>query len=426
MKKALLFLLILPFFVSGCKMDNTPEPDPETHTFIMYVVGHDEKISYNLKRNIDDVCASVNKTFPEGSKIFVYYHGYDERIGTPECALYEVIPPAESGVASNLHMHEEYDFERVSTSATMIKSIIDKVKGLAKTDTYGMAFLGHSTGWFPAEVLPEGQRSPEGVPVMKHDFSRNGDVMTRAFGPTPRVGVWGNVSDIVSGVSGANLEYLMFDMCFMSSAEVLYDLRSSAKYILGTPAEIFVSGFPYRRVILPLFSKKTNYSFAERLSDISQEIVEYYQTGGTLHENKDTWAASITVVETAKIDAMAQSVKDILAAKDKTFDETKVNDISYIQYLELIPDHAFFDLKDYLGKICSDQVLLSKFETALAEMIVKEDHTSYTYSGYGETGKVQLNRFCGISTYIPRDKYPVTKAAYNNTAWAKFVLPAAQ
>ncbi len=426
MKKALLLLLTLPFLLSGCKKDNTPDPDPETHTLIMYMIGTNEKISYNLKGNISDVCASVNKTFPEGSKIFIYYHGYDERLGTPECALYEVVPPTESGVASTLRMHEEYDFERASTSGAVIKSLIDKVKGLSKTDTYGMAFLGHSTGWFPAEFsLNEPQRSQGGAPVMKHDFSRPEESMTRAFGPTPR-DAWGNVSDIVAGVSGANLEYLMFDMCFMSSAEVLYDLRGSAKYILGTPAEILINGFPYRRVIVPLFSKKTDYSFAERLSDISEAIVEYYGSGGAGHEDKDYWAASITVVETAKIDAFAQSVKDIFAAKDKTFDESRVNDITYIQYLELIPDHAFFDLKDYLGKICSDQTLLSKFDTSLADMIVKEYHTPYTYSGYGETGRVQLNRFCGLSTYIPRDKYPVMKAAYNNTAWAKFVLPAAQ
>lgn len=425
MKKTLLLLLALPFFVSGCKKGPAPDPDPETHTLIMYMIGTNEKISYHLKGNVNDVCSYVNKTFPEGSKIFIYYHGYDERVGNPECALYEVIPPTESGVAPTLHVHEEYDFTRESTSGEAIKSIIDKVKGLAKTDTYGMAFLGHSTGWFPADVLPEEQRSPGADPVMRHDFSRPEDSMTRAFGPTPR-DAWGNVSDIVSGVSGANLEYLMFDMCFMSSAEVLYDLRSSAKYILATPAEILINGFPYRNVILSLFSKRTNYSFSERLSDISKAIKEYYESGGTEHEDEDYWAASVTVVETAKIDAMAQSVKEIFAAGGKTFDETKINDINYIQYLELIPDHAFFDLKDYLEKICSDQALLEKFDAALAEMIVSEHHTSYTYSGYGEKGRVQLNRFCGVSTYIPRDKYPVSKAAYNNTAWAKFVLPAAQ
>lgn len=417
---------MLPLLALGCN-DKTTPPDPETpatHTLIMYMVGSNANMSYYLKSNINDVYTSVTNTFPDWGKIFIYYHGLDDRLGIAECTLWEVLPPTENGAMPTLKVHEEYSTDRASTSAEAINAVISKVKSIAKTEVYGMSFSGHSTGWFPADISPDKQKSPGVISFAgEHDFGRNEDTMTRAFGPTIK-GEWGDFSDIVEGVKGAGLEYIMFDMCFMSSAEVLYDLRNSAKYILATPTEILITGFPYRKVIPVLFSKKTDYPIVERLTDIGEAVVDYYESGSAGYEDKNLWAASMTLVETSKIDAMAQAVKNIIGSADKTFDDTKAGDISYIQYLELIPDHAFFDLRDYMSKICSDQTLLSQLDTALDDMIIGEHwHTSSIYSGYGDTGTVPMQRVCGISSYIPRNAYPLTKEAYLNTAWAKFTRP---
>ena len=45
------------------------------------------------------------------------------------------------------------------------------------------------------------------------------------------------------------MEDIIFDACFMSSVEALYDLRSVAPYIVAAPAAVMSGGFPYSTMV---------------------------------------------------------------------------------------------------------------------------------------------------------------------------------
>ena len=93
------------------------------------------------------------------------------------------------------------------------------------------------------------------------------------------------------------------------------------------------------------------------------------------------------------------------------------------------PEHAFFDLKDYLKNITGNGAAKSayaEFETALANAIVAESHTPQIYSALGtglSGGFFPADDVCGISSYIPREWLPVTREAWYATAWARYVMP---
>lgn len=42
---------------------------------------------------------------------------------------------------------------------------------------------------------------------------------------------------------------LVFDTCFMSSIEVLYEMRNSFDYIVSSPTEVLATGFPYKKKV---------------------------------------------------------------------------------------------------------------------------------------------------------------------------------
>lgn len=81
-----------------------------------------------------------------------------------------------------------------------------------------------------------------------------------------------------------HLDFLLFDACHMQAAEVIYELRDFADYIIGSPAEIPGTGAPYDRIVPLMFEKdvraaclsmaETYYSHYEHLDGCVISAVE--------------------------------------------------------------------------------------------------------------------------------------------------------
>lgn len=147
-------------------------------------------------------------------------------------------------------------------------------------------------------------------------------------------------------------------------------------------------GIPYHKVLPLLFSR--DYPIDRRLASAASAIVEYYR-------GESYPSAAFTVVATAGLQGVADAVKRIFAAG---VEEPDFGEIQYLEVLE--PEHAFFDLKDYLKNITGNGAAKSayaEFETALANAIVAESHTSQIYSalGTGLSGGFSLRTMCAVS-----------------------------
>jgi hypothetical protein len=96
-----------------------------------------------------------------------------------------------------------------------------------------------------------------------------GAEVTRAFGES---NVQVNPAELAEGIAKSNvkLDYILFDACFMSNIEAIYDLRNAANYIIASPCEIMGRGFPYHRTLPYLFANKgaqSDISILELVSD---------------------------------------------------------------------------------------------------------------------------------------------------------------
>lgn len=389
---------------TGCERgtDRPPVPSEDSHTFIMYAVANNNLRGF-LNGNVNMAMQAVINGIPENTRILVYW---DDSSTTN---LSEIVRNSD-GTATKIVL-KEYG-EQTSTAPAVMRQVLNDVQTFAPAEVYGISLLGHGTGWFPSE-LNNLQQPASGEPCLEHDLRRPEDALTRAYGADGAALM--SPDELVSGLAPIYFDYIVFDLCFMSSIELLYDLRYNADYILASPVEVMGDGIPYHLMLPRLFDR--NYTIPQRLANATNAIVDYYNV-------QSYPSAAFTVVETDKLQKVADAVKAVFAT------ETSEPDFGEIQYLELLsPEHAFFDLRSYIRNIATDgsmetQAALAELEAALADVTIAERHTPRIYSALGFGGGFfEASDMCGISSYIPREWLPVTMAAYYETEWARYTRP---
>lgn len=387
------------------------EPAEGSHTFIMYAVA-DNNLWRFLRGNINMAMTAVAEGLPGNSRVVVYYDGLTDYNGNRKTLLTEIVKEGSTAVERVLKTYGEQN----SVDPAVMNSVLEDIAYFAPAEVYGISFLGHGTGWFPPELNNLKQPMSGDPAVPEHDLRRRENSLTRAYGPDGTV--YMSSEDLVSGLAAIDFDYIIFDVCFMSSVELLYDLRNSASYIMASPAEVMGNGIPYHKLLPVLFNRA--YRIDQRLSSAVDAVTNHYLTV------ESTKSAAFTVVATAALPTLAESVRNIFASAPRN------PRLEEIQSLELLsPNHAFFDLKDYMKNITSDagteaNLAYAEFEKALSEAVLAERHTPEIYSALGtgfSGGFFNAGKVCGLSSYIPRDYLPVTQAAYYETEWGKYIRP---
>ena len=150
-----------------------------------------------------------------------------------------------------------------------ITEVISYMAEQAPARRYGLILGGHGLGWVP-----------DGTSVNAIRFSAFQDFwspMPNAL-PTRWMGDSGKRAEIPQlaaafGNTGLHFDYLLFDACFMSSIEALYDLRGCADRIIASPCEVMAAGFNYTDILPHLLADAgTSYD----LPGVCSEYHDYY------------------------------------------------------------------------------------------------------------------------------------------------------
>lgn len=94
-------------------------------------------------------------------------------------------------------------------------------------------------------------------------------------------------------------EFILFDACLMGNIEVLYQLRNKADYIIASPTEILVAGFPYTQTIPLLLQKEINFD------NVTTEYVNYYEN----QNSSRLRSASLSVIQTKYLKSLVDFIK---------------------------------------------------------------------------------------------------------------------
>jgi hypothetical protein len=414
--------LVGALLLSGCSWEVLPPPVPvpADKVFIMYD---------NI--NADDSRPFTGNVDAAGRAVALGALDSDERVVVFERmqsgnVIYELVKDSSDKSGFNKVTLKKYipgEF-----SALSVEEAIASVVGYIRTVIYpeatrwGLAFGSHGRGWVPASSTVAMARRGGVSGDVTHPFAALWaeweSPMTRYLsGYGERIDV-ADFVDALDGDPGSEIgswrwDFVLLDDCFMASVEALYEMRTLADYVIASPTEIMMAGFPYDRVVESVFSDWSEEGF----KDVGYGFVDYYRESGGTHP-----CATVAVVKMSQIEALTATI----AAMGLTFNELTSDEVGEIQYYEGItkPAHVFYDLDDYLRRITRiDPAMYEAFTSQLALTVVYSDHTEQFFSGfpYRVGTRVPVDRFSGLNVFVPWSGTTPLFDDYRQTQWCRTV-----
>lgn len=282
--------------------------------------------------------------------------------------------------------------------------VMEKVMRYAYTkypsvnDDYGLVLWGHGSGWLiENEVETKSFSRAYGVDTGNYIRSTNAKWINM---PT--------LNDVLSRMP--HLKFIFADCCNFMCLETLYELRHTADYIIGSPAEIPAEGARYDLLVPTLFESTTYY----------HAIIEsYYQaTNGNL---------PLTAVKTSEMENVAQATKAVFQSMSQRHsgfpDMTGMIHYNYLGKNEESfhkPYNIFYDAGNFILSYATPSEY-QQWKQALDKAII-EKHIAKSWATVKDWEKfytdfeVTEEKFHGVSMYVPQnpnDKFGEKNAQFN-------------
>ena len=280
----------------------------------------------------------------------------------------------------------------------------------APAKRYGVVFAGHGQAWIPRETL----KGSGGISAYGASFNEwtpaPGAEVTRAYGES---NVQCDIAELATAIeiSGVELDYILFDACFMSNIETIYDLRNSANYIIASPCEIMGRGFPYERTLPYLF---VDNGMSSDYDGAAESYYKYYRDEYT----SSSRCGSVALINCNEVEELAHATKNVLESMTTGF-----YDRNELQTYEGQNPHQFFDFGEWVNKVTTDDEALEAFNTQLAKTVEAKYSLESFYSAYGKYGTypINLDIYSGITTSAPTEANVYSYMCQTN--WYQYVWP---
>ena len=258
---------------------------------------------------------------------------------------------------------KRYDYPRLM-DAQWITRVINDVRSISNTPKYAMLVGCHGNGWLPP-------------------MDNVARAKTRWFGG-PGYAI--SIADFAQGIqqAGIKLEYLVFDDCYLSCAEVAYDLRNATNTLIASTSEVMAAGMPYAKVFQYLAAPQPNFG------QLVNDYIAYYQSTATPY-------ATIGVINTQYIQPMVQLMRQVNATCTwNTINNYQLQDLDGSYFSPTV----YFDFGSYARALFgSNLALYSQYQALMAQLVPYKGNTTYIYNASGT--KTLVNEFSGITISDP-------------------------
>ena len=253
-------------------------------------------------------------------------------------------------------------------------------------DDYGLVLWGHGGGWLLQDsIAVKDMTRGYGVDVGNYVHSSNGK--------------WINIPTMNNVLSRMpHLKFIFADCCNFMCLESLYELRHTADYIIGSPAEIPANGAAYETMVPALFDRET----------YSHSIMECYHeaTEGNL---------PLSVVRMSEMERLAQATKEVMQCVDKREskgfpDMTGIIHYNYLGENDSVfhqPYNIFYDAGNFILNYATPSEY-QQWKQALDAAVVEKCmayswHTDKNWSRFYTDFTMTPEKYHGVSIFVPQD-----------------------
>ena len=383
-------------FIVGCQEDvPAPYPVPKNlpnKTIFVYMPwsaarnNETGSLYNNFLQNIKDIEAAIESEKGLGrNKLMVFI-----ATSANNAVLIEVKYAANGRCQRDTLQHFDSHNMPAYTTANGLASLLSKVKVEAPAKQYALIVGCHGTGW----LFSEGKSRAR----------------TRYFGGSDHY-FQTNIPTLAAAIEQAKMpmQFVMFDDCYMSNIEVAYEMRHATNYLIGCCSEIMAYGMPYKNIWKHLTQPKPNY----------KEVVNEFHN---FYSNYKWPYGNIGVTDCSKVEEVAARMKTINAA---TANNAKLIDWEDIQRLDGYTKTIFFDMGDYVNKLCNTpetQSMAREMQTALAQLVPYKSTTKYIYTALEQlnTQTIFVNAYSGITISDPtQSDFENALTTKRETGWWK-------
>ena len=392
--KRFCILLMAVFCVAAC---GWCDPDGEDRQVLLIYFAGNNNLSSDGEADLSDIKQSWLPSVRDKDKaVMVFYHFAD---GVPTLSRFYKNSSGETVE----EIVKTYPTSTNSANVSTLETALADAANAWPSERRSLILWSHGSGFLPEgyyakpqERMAPGDRKME-VIVDPYAGMVKADDGSKSFAEDN-----GSEMELVAlsrALSTHRYEFILFDACLMANVEVAYELRNCCDYILFSPTEILADGFPYEKMVEPIFSYKAK----DALINIATAYMDHYRALSGAY-----CSATITLVETAGLDALAAACKPVFQNHQ---DRILTIDRSGVQPYFRYNKHWFYDLDDFVQQVSSDSEY-TQFTKALSGAVIFKDTTE-------EFLGIEMKHVSGLSIYIPRAEYTVLNSYYKTLAWNK-------
>lgn len=378
----------------------------EKHMVLLYVAATEQSVSNYVDGNIADLISGYVPTkSSKTEELLIFLQKRDATSPTTrgEAILYRYYSNKSGEILREVITNYGNEFNACDPAS--FERVLDAAETECKPTSRTLIFSSHGTGWMPRGYFDG-----------KGDFTRAGsrqyavasDEEPEQISKLPaRVESIGydsytkaelDIRDFAAITGKYHWNAILLDCCYMGAVEVAYQLRSSCDWILASPTEILISGFPYS-CILEKVLKEPN---AAGYQYICQKYYEMYQGQSGQYQS-----GTIALVKCSEMDALAEVFSDIVEASRQQMDAVARMQVQHY-FLKSSKDY-FFDLTHWIEQFATEEQLAA-FRAQMDRAVPYKASTA-------EFIGLKITHFSGLSCYIPNPNYPNLNAYYKQLAW---------
>lgn len=374
-----LTILLGTLWFAGCKKSEPvdPAPTPVRNTFIMF-----GKVE-GFPGNITDAQSAVAEDILGSDQRLLIYNDAEKE-------LFELAYDKGRDGYRRIS-RRKYDSEVSCLDPERFRRILEDAKKTAPAAHYGLSVGTHGSGWLQVEL---GRNIPS---QSRHLYA---PLFEKKLNPATRhMNGELDVEDFAKVLQGLNFDFVILDECLMGGVEVAYELRNATPYLIISPAEVMMYGFPFKTVLKTIFSDWGD------LRQVCRDYIDFYAS------SRDPYA-TISLIKTSELEPLAATVRAIV--------NSGVNEVGQagLQYFyNGVNKKFFFDFGQYIEKLSKNDTQYQIFLYQLSRTVVHTGTTGRFYPG------IAINEYSGLTTYVPEpDAFPLFYEYYQKTSWYEDVF----
>lgn len=404
-----------------------PDPDGPRRTVLFYLAGDNDL--RELGRIPELLRAAWTYT---GNRCLIYYDAADAP---------PVLLSLRGGCATYptpfIETLAEYPEEH-SASAEVFARVVRDMTRIYPSQSYGLVFTSHASGWLPEGALAEPRAA--GAAVAERDAavwgsdapatdaaervsdasSASADVAergSRSIGRDTSPGTMATgatemeLADFAAAIPDGQFDFIVFEACLMAGVEVAYELRDKTRCILASSAELLSPGF------IPIYEQGASRLLFDTSLPAERALTEFAS------RYFDCMNAQSGAYRSATVSVIRTSGMEFLAAlAAEVFDQTASDpaDPAILQHFDRPGSYGdaparprYFDFGECMSRIAPSDAV-QRLDEALRGTVVWKAATPEFMPGYNG---FRIDRHSGLTTYIEQAEFPALNAAYRRTAW---------